>query len=200
VESVLDDSMTVADALAAHLDEQGLPADGGQSDAFALIKLGPIPFAIPNTDGRKRAVHIHDLNHLFAGYGTDLPGEAEISAWELASGGCGPFTAAWALDLAGLLSGLVAFPRRTWRAFQAGRSAQNLYHDDFNEVTALSVAAVRARVSTGSKHRTPAAVHLAGLIVLSVPVIVAFGLMGAITTPWWFVQRRYGRASAGAAT
>jgi hypothetical protein len=177
----------VAQALADHLERQGLPPDGGQSEAFALLRLGPIPFAIPNTSGRKRAVAIHDLNHLFAGYGTDLAGEAEISAWELASGGCARFTAAWALDLAGLLTGLVAFPRRTWRAFQAGRSDQNLYRYDVAELSALPVVEVEKRVHGAPVRRLPAPLHLAGLLVLAAPVLLAFGLMGAVTTPWWYV-------------
>jgi hypothetical protein len=117
---------TVAGALAAHLSRSGLPPDGGDSERFAVVKMGPIPFAIPNTRARKRAVRLHDLNHLFSGYGTDLGGESEISAWELASGGCGHYAVAWSLDLAGLLLGLVAYPRRTWAALSAGRTVRNL--------------------------------------------------------------------------
>src|ERR1035441_2879457 len=113
---------SVREALAEHLAASGLPPDAGDSDPFAVVRIFYLPYPIPNTRARKRAVRIHDLNHLVSGYQTDRIGELEISAWELASGGCRDYGAAWVLDLAGLLGGLVVAPRRTVRAFWAGRS------------------------------------------------------------------------------
>ena len=64
---------------------------------------------IPNTEGRRRAVRIHDLHHVVTGYQTDLRGEAEIGAWELASG-CLRWPAATVLNLFALAIGLVIAP------------------------------------------------------------------------------------------
>lgn len=79
---------TMAAVLEEHLRESGLPSDAGDSERFAVVKVGPMPYPIPNTRSRRRAVRIHDLNHVVSGYHTDREGELEISAWELASGGC----------------------------------------------------------------------------------------------------------------
>ncbi len=64
--------------------DAGVDAD---ADArWVRIRIGPIPFAYPNTKARKRLVLAHDLQHLLTGYGTDLIGEAELGAWELGTG------------------------------------------------------------------------------------------------------------------
>ena len=84
-----DGSQTMAEALAVHLAASGLPPDGGDTERFVVVKLALVPYPIPNTAARKRAVKIHDLDHLVTGYATDRVGELEIAAWELASGGAG---------------------------------------------------------------------------------------------------------------
>lgn len=115
--------LTLAAMLREHLLRSGLPADGGDTEPFAVVKLlGRIPYPIPNTKARKRAVKIHDLNHLVTGYLTDRKGELQISAWELASGGCQSYAAAWTLDLVGLFAGFFICPRLTVQAFLGGRS------------------------------------------------------------------------------
>ena len=60
----------------------------------------------------------------------DLAGEAEISAWELRGGlrPLGLYTGA--IVTGGALLGLLIAPRRTWRAFQAGRSGRSLFVRD----------------------------------------------------------------------
>jgi len=45
-----------------------------------------IPFVVPNTTTHRWAIMMHDLHHVTTGYGTDIPGEGEISAWELRRG------------------------------------------------------------------------------------------------------------------
>lgn len=103
----------------------GLPADGGYEDDWVKIELRGIPvFAFPNTAARRRAVPFHDLHHVLTGYRTDFSGEAEIGAWELASGCSG---AALQLNLR-VFGLLVPFrPRRLFRAFVRGRHSRNLY-------------------------------------------------------------------------
>jgi hypothetical protein len=187
------DQETVAVALAAHLERNGLPLDGGASDAFAVVRLGPIPYPIPNTAARRRAVKLHDLNHLVTGYDTDLRGEAEISAWELASGGCQHYVAAWALDLTGLVLGLVVCPRRTLRAFRAGYQANNLYPYPAEQLLALPLREVVARVQstpTRQTRRVPASVLLAASVLAALPTSLLFGLAWTLTMPWWLASTR----------
>lgn len=82
-----------------------------------------------NTDGRRKAVRIHDLHHVVTGYQTDLRGECEIAAWELASG-CRRMPAAFILNLAALALGTVVAPVRCARAWARGRQTRNLYPED----------------------------------------------------------------------
>jgi hypothetical protein len=177
-----------------HLAASGLPPDAGDSDPFAVVKILYLPYPIPNTRARKRAVRIHDLNHLVSGYRTDKIGELEISAWELASGGCRDYVAAWVLDLAGLLGGLIVAPRRTLRAFWAGARQQNLYPFEYQELLSLSVADARQTASqplATRRRRIPPGVQLATFVVLSLPVAIAMALAWYILTPAWLVSRAF---------
>jgi hypothetical protein len=190
---------TMAAALEEHLRASGLPPDAGDSDSFAVVKLGPLPYPIPNTRARKRAVRVHDLNHLVSGYRTDREGELEISAWELASGGCGGYSAAWVLDLAGLLGGLCLCPVRTVHAFWRGRRQHNLYTYAPDELLAMPVdeaEALTRELPSGALARLPAAVHLALLILAALPVAVALSLLWWVSYPAWLLDRRFRRVAA----
>ena len=184
---------TMAAVLQAHLRASGLPADAGESERFAVVKVGPMPYPIPNTRGRKRAVRIHDLNHIVSGYATDREGELEISAWELASGGCRSYSAAWVLDLAGLLAGLFVCPARTVHAFRRGRREQNLYPYAPDELLAMEVDQAKQLASappTGALARLPAPVHLTVLLAASLPVMVAMSLAWWVLYPAWLFTRQ----------
>ena len=188
---------TVAAALAAHLVRNGLPPDGGASESFAVVWLGRLPYPIPNTSARKRAVKLHDLNHLVSGYGTDLAGESEISAWELASGGCQRYLAAWALDLIGLPMGLIVLTRRTVRAFRAGHVAHNLYEYPYAELLDLPMRDVMDRVrraAPGRSARLPVPVLLAGYALAALPASLLFGLAWILVTPLWWADKLKDRA------
>jgi hypothetical protein len=136
------ESGTVREVIERHHAESGIAADGGLSDRWVVIRLGRIPMPFLNTSARRRALALHDVNHLVAGVGTGNVGEAEISAWELASGGCGHYVAAWALDLAGMLLGMV-WPIRVIRAFAAGRMMRNAYAFDVDEVLGMDLMELR---------------------------------------------------------
>ena len=109
-----------------------LPRDGGCSQTWVRLKLGPIPLRFPNTSGRRRAVRLHDLHHIVTGYDTSLIGEAEVAAWELA-GGCSDYYAAWLLNVSAVAIGVMIAPRRVSRAFMRGRRGRNLYRVGFDD-------------------------------------------------------------------
>jgi hypothetical protein len=181
---------TLGSALQEHLSRSGLPSDGGDSEAFAVVKIGPMPYPIPNTKSRKRAVKIHDLNHLVTGFKTDREGELEISAWELASGGCANYGAAWVLDLVGMFSGLFICPRRTVRAFLLGREQQNLYRYQLDELLALPVAEAQVRISDSAQRvRVPAVVQLTALGLVALPLAVLMTAMWWVVTPLWLLSK-----------
>ena len=88
-------------------------------------------FAFPNTKSRIRAVRFHDVHHVATGYATTWTGEAEIGAWEIASG-CADHTAAWILNLYAMTLGLYFAPRAVYRAFVRGRHSRNCYRECYD--------------------------------------------------------------------
>jgi len=133
---------TLLDARTAYFEANGFGEDGGYSKATVTVTVLGIPFQIPNTQGRKRAVVFHDMHHLVTGYATTNLGEAEISAWELASG-CWEYRAAWVLNTGGLLLGVFTNPTRLFRAFVRGRHSSNLYGRDVDALLRRPVDEVR---------------------------------------------------------
>ncbi len=130
--TVYDERMSLFDARKRYFEDNQFGDDGGYSKKWVELKLGPIPFAIPNTPSRVRAVRYHDLHHIVTGYQTDWIGEFEISAWEVATS-CRDFVAAWLLNLNGLAAGMLVAPRRVGRAFLRGRHSKNLYPEVFDD-------------------------------------------------------------------
>ncbi|MBM4242268.1 MAG: hypothetical protein FJ148_00405 [Deltaproteobacteria bacterium] len=140
------DTETLLAARDRYLRDNGF--DSSYEERWVKLKAGPIPIWFPNAPGRVRAVKLHDLHHLVTGYATDWTGEAEIGAWEIASG-CGSFAWAWALNLAAIPIGLMLSPRRVFRAWVRGRRSRNFYRgrtevDD--AMPARRVGAMRAEM------------------------------------------------------
>jgi hypothetical protein len=119
--------MSVLEARTRYFADNGFGDDGGYNDRWVtLYKLGPLRLGFPNTAGRVAAVRYHDLHHLVTDYDTDLTGEAEIAAWELASG-CTRFPAAVFLNTAALPIGMLRDSGRVLRAYERGCRTRNLY-------------------------------------------------------------------------
>jgi hypothetical protein len=110
-------------------------ANGGYNLKWFKIKIGPIFIPLPNTKARIAAVKLHDIHHITNEYEANLKGEAEIGAWEIASG-CGKYYVAWLLNFASFFYGLFFFPRAVYKAFMKGRkAATNFYHfNSYNNV------------------------------------------------------------------
>ena len=117
---------TMADARSRYYEINQFGADGGDSLTWVPIQFLGLTFYIPNTDGRRRAVRVHDLHHIVTGYETNMRGETEIAAWELASG-CRQSPAAFVLNLGALGLGALLAPRRIARAWARGRKTRNFY-------------------------------------------------------------------------
>ena len=116
---------TLRDARAAYFAASGFD-ERTYTDDWVDIKLGPVPFRFPNTDGRKRTVPLHDLHHALTGYTAELSGEMQIAAWEI-GGGMQRHWVGWFLNLLTLSWGAIVRPRSTLRAFVRGRRSDNLY-------------------------------------------------------------------------
>lgn len=174
------DTSSVRDARARYFVDNGF-SDATYGDAWVKIKLGPIPFAFPNTPSRKRAIPLHDLHHVATGYATTLRGEAEIGAWEIA-GGCTDHWAAWMLNASGLAYGLVLAPRRVYRAFIRGRHSRTLYHTGWdNELLELSVGELRRRLGVSAAPVRPTVrdrlAFVGWVLLVSSPALAATALV-----------------------
>lgn len=180
-----DDHRLVRDARTEFFRSAGLPADGGYNAPFVHFRVGPFGFVLPNSAARKRAVPLHDLHHLATGYDTSWKGEAEMAAWELASG-CFSYQAAWVLNLLAFPLGILIAPLRTWRAFRRGRSCSNLYHGEPNEQWLdSSLDSLRAHVTAGAGQRSTITADVLLFVACSVPGLVGsaallFGAAGAV--------------------
>ena len=150
----IDPASTLREAGATHLAAEGLPEDAGIDERWVRAKIGPIPFAYPNTEGRKRLVPAHDAHHLLAGYGTDLIGEGEMGAWELGTGLEDKTGVRLSLRVLGFV--LPVAYGRLFHAYVRGRHCRSLYPRAIDDALLdRSVADVRAEL--GLDRETPEA-------------------------------------------
>ena len=141
----LDPSMRVRDALSAYLDENGFTR-AAYDDAWTKASFFGLPLAVPNTKRHRWAIMLHDLHHVATGFGTDLPGEGEVSAWEVRGGLGGLDLYVTSIVLAGALAGVLLVPRRTLRAYRA--AVANLFHAsvDYEALLDGTVGELRERL------------------------------------------------------
>jgi hypothetical protein len=163
--------MTLGTARTAYYQVNGFGDDGGDALAWVPLKIWRFTIRIPNTEGRRRAVRIHDLHHVVTGYATDLRGESEIAAWELASG-CLRWPAATILNLFALAIGIVIAPRRLLHAWARGRQTRNLYAEEgVDHLLPQPVAAVRGRLGLDEPRPTVRVRDAIGMFAIGVPML-----------------------------
>jgi hypothetical protein len=141
------DASTIRSARAQYFERSGFASDGGYSDRWVQLKASGVTVLVfPNTAARVRSVKLHDIHHVLTEYDTTWTGEAEIGAWELASG-CARHYAAWVLNIGAVAVGMLFASKRIWAAFRRGRSSDNLYVANFSdELLDESVGDLRRRL------------------------------------------------------
>jgi hypothetical protein len=172
-----DESSTLEEARERYFADNGF--NRAYDERWVRLRMGGRSLPVfPNTRARVAGVRIHDLHHVATGYETSWTGEGEIAAWELA-GGCGPYLAAWVLNLGGFGIGCWIAPRRVLQAFVRGRYSRNLYAQGYDPAR-LSQPVGALRRELGLDRPTPAAsaadlALFAGWLVLG--LLYAFGGM-----------------------
>jgi hypothetical protein len=138
-------SLTVREGRDQYLRENGFTVES-YDEKFAKLSFFSLSFTVPNPAGRRKAVRFHDLHHVVTGYGTDLVGEAEISAWELRRGFGRLSWYTRALVLSAVAIGLFIAPRRTLRAWRRAPGSSSLFHGEreYEELLEMSVGELRA--------------------------------------------------------
>lgn len=142
-----EENLTMRVALAQLFERFGFSGDAYTAKWFALyIGKQPIVY-LPNIPSRVWVARFHDLHHVLTGYPANWRGEAEIGAWELATG-CRTSWVAWFLNGGAVMIGLVLWPRAVWKAFWRGRKTEtNLYYDfPYEPLLDMTVGALRQRI------------------------------------------------------
>lgn len=156
-------------------------------------KVGPLPIAFPSTKTRRFAIRYHDLHHVLTGYRATPIGEAEIGAWEVATG-CRRLWAAWVLNLMAMGFGLIAAPRPTFRAFVRGRNSSNLYGREFDEsLLETRLEDMRREVGLGVEYEAKPADYAAYFFWCAVAIWLYALHAAAVIVPiaaaiWWFTR------------
>jgi hypothetical protein len=165
--------LTICQALADFFEQQDLGADGGANDTWVKLRFGSFYIPFPNSAARKKAVMYHDIHHILTGYPTTWRGEAEIGAWEVASG-CGDYRAAWIFDLGIFAAGIFIFPVAVFRAFIRGRRALNFYHHThaYEQILQMNIAEVQTTLQLNNADK-PA-------LVLEIMTFIAWWLLAVV--------------------
>lgn len=128
-------NLKVSDQLENFYQTYNLGDEGGNHLSYVTLEVfGFFNIYIPNWDYRRKAVLRHDIHHLLTGYKSELLGEFEIAAWEIASG-CMNYIAAYLLNSGGLLAGMFIYPRPTFKALLKGCRRTNLYQLNIDDKT-----------------------------------------------------------------
>ncbi len=143
---------TLRDALTAYLTEKGIrskedPPDQLYKDDWFRFYVGHRSFRLLRLGGAIRSIAVHDAHHLLTGYGTDMRGEAELTGWELASGGCDRHWVMWIDRMIAIPTLMLFFPRASIRAIKRGRNERNLYRLDLETALSMDLEEVRRHVA-----------------------------------------------------
>ncbi len=139
--------MRVVDARDAYLRENGFTLEEYDAPRTKAFFLG-VTFSVPNTPEHARAIMLHDLHHVATGFGTDLTGEGEVSAFEARAGLDGLGLYVRSLVTLGVMTGMLIAPLRTLRAFRRTFRARSLFADGgtYEALMTGTVGDLRARL------------------------------------------------------
>lgn len=138
--------MQIREALMLLFKHFNFPADAYTASYFTIPVFG-FPIKVPNTASRVKVAKFHDIHHVLTGYGANWKGEAEIGAWEIATG-CRNYFIAWFLNAGAVFVGLFMYPRAVFKAYRRGlKTKTNLYHDfEYEALLEMSVQELRERI------------------------------------------------------
>lgn len=172
--------MTLGEARRLFFERSGFAPDGGYQDRWVKLRMWRVPLWFPNTEARRRAVPLHDLHHVLTEYPTTWRGEAEIGAWEVATG-LGRHWVGWLLDLLGFALGLLIAPRRVFRAFVRGRRCGNLYGEAWHEaMLARRVGEERRRLGLDRPEPRPTPADVRSFALWAAASVATYFATGAL--------------------
>lgn len=133
---------TVKRARDAYLAENGFTVEA-YDDKWTDASFLGVRFKVPNTPKHRWGIMLHDLHHVATGFGTDLRGEGEVSAWEARGTFRGLGLYLTMLVGSGAMLGFALAPRRALAALRAG--GRPLFTDpiEYDALLAMTVGELR---------------------------------------------------------
>lgn len=140
------DEMMIEDAVKEMFHRFNIPSNAYTAKSF-YIQIGNFALPVPNIPARVRIARFHDMHHVLTGYPANWLGEAEIGAWELATG-CRHYFIAWFLNSGAVLVGLCINPKAVIKAFYRGtKTRTNLYHNfNYEDLLTYNVRELKSKI------------------------------------------------------
>ncbi len=79
-------TMVLQQALNDFYTQNKLEKEGGSNNNWFYLHFNLFSIKVPNSDFRKKVIHIHDIQHVLYNCDTTWKGEAFIAGWEIATG------------------------------------------------------------------------------------------------------------------
>lgn len=167
--------LTVLEARKIYFSNSGF-SDHTYTDRWAKLPFLWFHIYLPNFSGRRKAIPLHDINHILTEYKTDWWGEWQIGAYEIGTG-CGPYWAGWIISLQGIIAGAIFAPRKSVQAFARGRRSKGVYHFSNHESLLLEkVGDLRENTTAPNETVSPTvidAILFYSIVLLSITAHIA---------------------------
>jgi hypothetical protein len=140
--------MTLLEGRDLYLRENGFSVSTYEERWARIPLVWGLAFVLPSPVSRRHALKMHDAHHVLTGYGTDIAGEAEISAWELSRGLRGLSAYVKGIVLSVFFVGLAMYPRRTWKALRVASGRGSLFgrHAQYDTLLGRNLGELRAEL------------------------------------------------------
>jgi hypothetical protein len=172
---IYSDELSVREALEIYFMRSGFSSETYNSD-WVKLPIGRFNFYMPNFSARKRAVPLHDIDHILTEYDTTWSGEFQISAYEIGTG-CGSYWAAWFINLQGIVAGIFVCPLKTIRAFARGRRSPGIFaNDSYEPLLEKKVGHLRRELT-----KSPESVRVSGSDLIYFSLWVSFSIAAHAT-------------------
>ena len=131
--------MTIKDKLSQFYLDNRIPEEGGVNDKTFTMAVFCITLTLPNPEFRRKAIHIHDIQHILHNKTTSWKGEAFISGWEISTG-------IWKNFLLGFLSSwaigysLWLYPKEIFKGYKKGLSNIGIIDLDYTKEEFMSMS------------------------------------------------------------
>ena len=131
--------MTVSEKLNEFYVLNNLDKDGGEDNPFFYLKFRFFSLKLPNSDFRKKAVYIHDIQHILFDCDVTWKGESFIAGWEIA-------TKIWKHFPLGIMSlwamgfSLFNYPKEVIRGYKTGLKYKGIIDTPISKEKILSMS------------------------------------------------------------